>query len=67
MQHGTTGVSYASSDSWIILSEIEQSIKQKINAVGIPLRDWKIKCVMGGEFIKQIRTRYQTIIIKILE
>ncbi len=47
MQHGTTGVSYASSDSWIILSEIEQSIKQKINAVGIPLRDWKININYG--------------------
>lgn len=47
MQHGTTGVSYATSDSWIILSEIEQSIKQKINAVGIPLRDWRININYG--------------------
>lgn len=47
MQHGTTGVSYATSDSWIILSEIEQSIKQKINAVGIPLRDWSININYG--------------------
>lgn len=34
-------------DSWAILSEIEQSIKTKIEMVGTPLRDWGIKINYG--------------------
>ena len=34
-------------DSWAILSEIERSIKTKIEAVGIPLRNWGIKINYG--------------------
>ena len=33
---------FTSSDSWVILSPIEQSIKRKIEAVGTPLKDWGI-------------------------
>ncbi|MFR9530822.1 MAG: Eco57I restriction-modification methylase domain-containing protein [Rikenellaceae bacterium] len=33
--------------NWIILSPIEQSIKQKINKVGIPLQDWNININRG--------------------
>ena len=36
-----------SSDSWVILSPIEQSIKQKIETVGTPLKDWDIKIYRG--------------------
>ena len=38
---------FASSDSWVILSPIEQSIKQKIEAVGVPLKDWDINIYRG--------------------
>ena len=38
---------FSSSDSWAILSPIEQSIKQKIEAVGTPLKDWDIKINYG--------------------
>ena len=33
---------FSNSDSWVILSPIEQSIKRKIEAVGTPLKDWDI-------------------------
>ena len=39
--------SFASSDSWSILSEIERSIKEKIEAVGTPLKDWDIQINYG--------------------
>ena len=35
------------SDSWVILSPIEQSIKRKIEAVGTPLKDWDINIYRG--------------------
>ena len=38
---------FSASDSWVILSPIEQSIKQKIEAVGTPLRDWDIQINYG--------------------
>ena len=38
---------FATSDSWVILSPIEQSIKQKIEAVGVPLKDWDINIYRG--------------------
>ena len=38
---------FSSSDSWVILSPIEQSIKQKIEAVGVPLKDWDINIYRG--------------------
>ena len=38
---------FGSSDSWVILSPIEQSIKKKIEAVGTPLRDWNINIYRG--------------------
>ena len=39
--------SFPSGDSWVILSPIEQSIKQKIEAVGTPLKDWDINIYRG--------------------
>ena len=38
---------FTSSDSWVILSPIEQSIKRKIESVGIPLKDWDIQINYG--------------------
>jgi adenine-specific DNA-methyltransferase len=38
---------FSTSDSWVILSEIEQSIKRKIEAVGTPLKDWDININRG--------------------
>ena len=38
---------FSNSDSWVILSPIEQSIKRKIEAVGTPLRDWDIQINYG--------------------
>ena len=38
---------FSASDSWVILSPIEQSIKQKIEAVGTPLKDWDINIYRG--------------------
>ena len=35
------------SNSWVILSPIEQSIKQKIESVGTPLKDWDIQINYG--------------------
>ena len=38
---------FSNSDSWVILSPIEQSIKRKIEAVGTPLKDWDIQINYG--------------------
>ena len=38
---------FATSDSWVILSSIEQSIKKKIEVVGTPLKDWNINIYRG--------------------
>ena len=47
LSHHASKCSFTSSDSWVILSPIEQSIKQKIEAVGTPLRDWDIQINYG--------------------
>ncbi len=39
--------SFDGSDSWVILSPIEKSIKRKIEAVGTPLKDWDIQINYG--------------------
>ena len=38
---------FSSSESWSILSDIEQSIKAKIESVGTPLKDWDIQINYG--------------------
>ena len=38
---------FSTSDSWVILSPIEQSIKKKIESVGTPLKDWDINIYRG--------------------
>ena len=39
--------SFEGDGAWVILSPIEQSIKQKIEAVGTPLKDWDIQINYG--------------------
>ena len=38
---------FTTSDSWVILSPIEQSIKRKIEAIGTPLKDWGVNIYRG--------------------
>ena len=47
VQSHSDKIDFNTSDSWVIMSEIEQSIKGKIEAVGIPLRDWNIQINYG--------------------
>ena len=47
MQQTGTECEFRGSDSWVILSPIEQSIKRKIEAVGTPLKDWDINIYRG--------------------
>ena len=47
VQQSGTECDFSSSDSWVILSPIEQSIKRKIEAVGTPLKDWDINIYRG--------------------
>ncbi len=47
MRHNATETCFSGADSWVILSPIEQSIKRKIEAVGVPLKDWDIQINYG--------------------
>jgi type I restriction-modification system DNA methylase subunit len=47
VQQQGTRCAFTTSESWVILSPIEQSIKQKIEAVGTPLKDWDIQINYG--------------------
>ena len=47
MQQQGVKCDFADSVPWVILSPIEQSIKQKIEAVGTPLKDWDINIYRG--------------------
>ena len=47
VQQQNSVCNFSHSDSWIILSPIEQSIKRKIEKVGTPLKDWDIQINYG--------------------
>ena len=47
MKRTASSCAFTSSDSWVILSPIEQSIKRKIEAVGVPLKDWGVNIYRG--------------------
>ena len=47
VQQSGSECEFSNSDSWVILSPIEQSIKRKIESVGIPLKDWDINIYRG--------------------
>ena len=38
---------FDNAESWVILSNIEQRIKAKIEAIGTPLKDWNIQINYG--------------------
>ncbi|WP_411130796.1 hypothetical protein [Weissella confusa] len=40
-------ITYKAGDSWTILSQIEQGIKNKIEAAGTPLSDWDVQINRG--------------------
>jgi hypothetical protein len=46
-RQNATDCSFSTSESWVILSPIEQRIKAKIEAVGAPLKDWDISINYG--------------------
>ena len=47
VKHAATPCAFTSSESWVILSPIEQSIKRKIESAGTPLKDWGIQINYG--------------------
>lgn len=47
VQQQSVKCDFTESSSWVILSPIEQSIKRKIEAVGVPLKDWDIQINYG--------------------
>ena len=47
VQQQGTECEFIKSDSWVILSPIEQNIKRKIEAVGTPIKDWDIQINYG--------------------
>lgn len=47
VRQNAAATSFDMTDSWVILTPIEQSIKRKIEAVGVPLKDWDIQINYG--------------------
>ena len=47
VQQQHTICNFSNEESWVVLSPIEQNIKQKIESVGTPLKDWDIKIYRG--------------------
>ena len=45
-QNGSTSV-YDNGDTWVILSDIERRIKEKVEQIGIPLKDWDLQINYG--------------------
>ena len=47
MQQNGEEAPFEDGDSWVILSDIERSIKQKVEAIGTPLSDWDVNIYRG--------------------
>ena len=47
VQQNKLTIRFDTSNSWVILTPIEQSIKSKIEAIGTPLKDWDIQINYG--------------------
>jgi len=47
VRQNSTPCNFKTGDPWVILSPIERKIKEKIEAVGTPLRDWDINIYRG--------------------
>ena len=46
-RQNATVCNFSKRESWVVLSEIEERIKAKIEAVGVPLKDWDINIYRG--------------------
>ena len=46
-RQNSTKTKFINKESWVVLSEIEQRIKAKVEAVGTPLKDWDINIYRG--------------------
>jgi adenine-specific DNA-methyltransferase len=46
-RQNATVSNFSMGESWVVLSEIEQKIKAKIEAIGVPLKDWDINIYRG--------------------
>jgi hypothetical protein len=46
-QHGSSLSFSPNGQSWVILSDIERSIKEKIEKIGKPLKEWEINIYRG--------------------
>ena len=47
ISQATTWNKFTTTESWTILSQLEKRIKQRIEGVGIPLKDWDIRINYG--------------------
>jgi hypothetical protein len=47
IEQNSTVLEFFSGNSWVILNPIEKRIKEKIERVGIPLKDWDISINYG--------------------
>ena len=47
IERHSTATRFETGESWTILSPIEQSIKRKIEAVGVPLKEWGVNIYRG--------------------
>ena len=47
VQQNSTSIEFITDDSWTILNNIEKSIKNKIEKVGIPLKEWNVQINYG--------------------
>lgn len=46
-RQNSSNLAFSNAGSWVILSPIEQKIKEKIEKIGTPLKDWDIKINYG--------------------
>lgn len=47
VRHNSVSITYKGNEAWTILSPIEQAIKSKIESVGVPLKEWKVRINRG--------------------
>ncbi len=47
IQENSSSTKFSSMNSWVILTPIEQRIKEKVERVGTPLKDWDINIYRG--------------------
>ena len=47
IEQNRTTASYSKEENWLILTPIEQSIRSKVESVGVPLKNWDISINFG--------------------